>query len=65
MKIVVVVMLLAIIFSMGRALVFIFRDQGRERERGVRALTIRVALSFALVVLLVVGNQLGWISPNL
>lgn len=65
MKIVVVLLLLAVIFSMGRALVFIFRDQGRERERGVRALTIRVALSFAVVVLLVVGNQLGWISPNL
>ena len=60
----VVLLLLAVIFSMGRALVFIFRDQGRERERGVRALTIRVALSFALVVLLVVGNQLGWISPK-
>lgn len=25
----------------------IFRDQGHERERGVRALTLRVALSFA------------------
>ena len=50
---------------MGRALVFIFRDQGRERERGVRALTIRVGLSIAVVVLLVVGNQLGWIDGKL
>lgn len=65
MRIIVVMLLLAIIVSMGRALVFIFRDQGRERERGVRALTVRVALSFTLVVLLVVGNQLGWISAKM
>ncbi len=64
MRIVVILMLLAIIVSMGRALFFIFTDQGRQRERGVRALTLRVGLSFTLVVLLLVGYQLGWISPN-
>lgn len=64
MRIVIVVMLLAVVYNMGRALIFIFRDQGHERERGVRALTLRVALSFALVVLLVVGNHLGWITPK-
>ena len=65
MRIIVILLLLAIVYNMGRALVFIFRDQGRERERGVRALTLRVALSAAVVVLLVVGNQLGWISGKL
>ena len=64
MRIVIIVLLLAVIFNMGRALIFIFRDQGHQRERGVRALTLRVALSFALVMLLVVGNQLGWITPK-
>lgn len=64
MRIVVILVLLAVIFSLGQALVYIFRDQGRERERGVRALTRRVALSFALVALLLIGNQLGWISPR-
>lgn len=64
MRIVIIVMLLAVVLYMGRALVFIFRDQGRERERGVRALTVRVALSFALVALLVVASQLGWITPK-
>ena len=59
MRIVIVVMLLAVVYNMGRALIFIFRDQGHERERGVRALTLRVALSFALVVLLVVVVLIG------
>ena len=65
MRVIVIVLLLAIVFNMGRALMFIFRNQGRERERGVRALTIRVGLSVDVVVLLVVGNQLGWISGKL
>lgn len=65
MRIIIVLLLLAIIFNMARALVFIFRNQGKEREKGVRALTIRVGLSIAVVILLVVGSQLGWIEGKL
>ena len=64
MRIIIVLLLLAIIFNMGRALVFIFRNQGKEREKGVRALTIRVGLSIAVVTLLVVGSKLGWIDSK-
>jgi phosphatidylglycerophosphate synthase len=65
MRIIIVLLLLAIIFNMARALVFIFRNQGKERERGVRALTIRIGLSFAVLILLAVGSHFGWIDGKL
>jgi Protein of unknown function (DUF2909) len=60
MRLLVIVMFLAIVYNMGRALVFIFRDQGAHREKAVRALTWRVALSFALLMALLLARYLGW-----
>lgn len=62
MRLIVILMFLTIVYNMGRALVFIFRDQGQDRERGVRALTWRVGLSFALLLFLLLGKRLGWLS---
>ncbi|WP_291993658.1 twin transmembrane helix small protein [Candidatus Accumulibacter sp. ACC003] len=62
MHIIVVVMLIAIIASLGSALVFIYRDQGQGKTRAVKALSWRVGLSLALFVLLVASQRFGWID---
>jgi cytochrome bd-type quinol oxidase subunit 2 len=55
--------LLAIVLSLGSALVHLVRDKG-ESKKLARALTIRVALSVLLFVLLLVAWSLGWIQPK-
>lgn len=62
MKFVVMAMLAAIIASLGAGLFFLYKDQDGS-TRVLKALKLRVALSVILVVLLVVGYSLGWISP--
>ena len=55
--------LLAIVLSLGSALVHLVRDKG-ESKKMARALTIRVGLSVLLFVLLIVAWLLGWIQPH-
>lgn len=62
MKLVVLAMLAAIVASLGASLFFLYRDQDGS-TRVLKALKIRVALSIALILLLVVAYSLGWISP--
>lgn len=64
MRFVVIGLLLAILVSLGSALVFIYRDRGAQRERAVKALTVRVALSVALFLFLLGGNYFGLIGPH-
>ena len=62
MKFLVLAILLAVIASLGSGLFFLSKDnQGSPRM--LRALTIRVALSLTLVIILVAGYFLGWIEP--
>ncbi|AZN37502.1 twin transmembrane helix small protein [Iodobacter ciconiae] len=62
MKIVAIILLLIIIIALGRALLQMVRG-GRPTQM-VRALTLRVGLSIALFVLLLVAYGMGWIHPN-
>jgi hypothetical protein len=55
--------LLAIVLSLGSALLHFVRDKG-ESDKMARALTIRVGLSVLLFVLLMVAWWLGWIQPK-
>ena len=55
--------LLAIVLSLGSALVSLVRNKG-ESSRMAQALTIRVGLSVLLFVLLLVAWRLGWIEPH-
>ncbi len=55
MRIVVILFLVAIVASLASALVFLFRDQGHDRTRMVKALAVRVGLSIMLFVLLAAG----------
>lgn len=65
MRIVVVLMLVAIVVSLGSALVFVYRDQGPNKTRAVRALSLRVGLSLVLFLLLMAAHRFGWIGERL
>lgn len=58
MKIIVILMLVAILASLFSALFFLFQDQAGS-TRTVKALTLRVSLSIALFILLMVARYLG------
>jgi len=60
MKIFAVLMLLAIVVSLFSGLLFFYQDRGAG-ERTVRALTLRIALSLTLFILLMVGFRTGLI----
>ncbi len=65
MRIIVVLMLVAIVASLGSALVFVYRDRGQGKTRAVKALSVRVGLSLVLFLLLMVAYRLGWIGERL
>lgn len=63
MKILIVGMLFAIIASLGHAL-FAMTGGPSDDKRMVRSLTIRVALSVGLFVVLLISWSMGLISPH-
>jgi hypothetical protein len=62
MKLFVIGVLLVIAGSLISALVFLYKDRGRG-TRVAAALTVRVALSISLFVLLMAGFYFGIIPP--
>jgi apolipoprotein N-acyltransferase len=62
-KILIVVCLLAIVVSLGSGLFHLVNDKG-ESKRMVTALTIRIALSIALFILLFIAWSQGLIEPH-
>jgi hypothetical protein len=63
MKVLIVAMLLGIVASLGHAL-FSMSSGPSDGKQMVHALTVRISLSVALFVLLLIGWRLGLISPN-
>jgi hypothetical protein len=61
-KLVIVLMLVGVIVSLFSALFFLFRDGSSERT--VKALTLRVGLSIAIVILLLLAYRLGVIPVD-
>jgi heme/copper-type cytochrome/quinol oxidase subunit 4 len=62
MKIVVIVLLLAVIASLFSGLFFVYKDKG-ESNRAVVSLTIRIALSL-VVFLILVGSYFFGLVPG-
>jgi succinate dehydrogenase hydrophobic anchor subunit len=63
MKFVVLIILLAILISLGSGLWFLAKDDTGSR-RVLTALKIRVVLSAILIGFLILGYYQGWITPN-
>lgn len=67
MKIVFLVALVAIVVALalaGRAMLQDGRDGQPKSNRMVRALALRVGLSIALFVFILIAYQMGWIRPT-
>jgi succinate dehydrogenase/fumarate reductase cytochrome b subunit len=63
MKLVVIAFLIVIVASLASALIYLIRDKGQS-DRTVKALTVRVALSVTLFLLLMAGYYFGIIPQH-
>jgi len=62
-KIVVVLLLIIILGALSSGMFFLVRDKGTT-NRTVQSLTVRIALSIALFILLLIGFATGLIKPH-
>ena len=62
-KILIVACLIGIVVSLGSGLFHLVNDKG-ESKKMVRALTVRIALSVALFILLFIAWSQGLIEPH-
>ena len=62
-KYLVLVMLVLILISLGRALFYLSSSREDDGRKMVTALAWRIGLSVALFVLLIVAYYNGWIEP--
>lgn len=60
---IILVAFILIVGSLTSAGIFLVRDKGKTRNVA-RALTVRIALSVALFLLLLAAWKLGWIQPH-
>ena len=64
-KIPVILLLVAIVFSLFEGMYYLSKDDGKQKKtRVVRALTVRIVLSFVLFSMLIAGYFFGWIEPH-
>ena len=62
-KTLIIINLLLILASLASGVLFLAKDDGKTL-RVVQSLTLRVALSFSLIALLLIGYFTGAISPH-
>ena len=60
---IVIAFLILIVWNLGAGLYYMLVDKG-STKRTVNALTKRVALSVALILLVVLAIGMGWITPH-
>lgn len=63
MRIVVILAFVGIIGSLASALIYLMRDKG-DSNRTVNALTVRIGLSIALFLFVLLAHYLGWIQST-
>jgi hypothetical protein len=63
-KVLIVIVLFAIVLSLASGLFHLVQDDKGESKRMVNALTVRIALSVALFILLFVAWYAGLITPH-
>jgi hypothetical protein len=64
MRIIVILFIIVILGSLGSALYYLIKDRGTS-ERTAKALTIRIALSITLFLLLMLGFHFGLITTRI
>ncbi|WP_119719130.1 twin transmembrane helix small protein [Cognatilysobacter tabacisoli] len=59
----IIAFLVVILWNLGAGLYYMLVDKG-ESKRTVNALTRRIALSVALILIVVLSIKMGWIQPH-
>ncbi len=59
----IVAFLILILWNLGAGLYYMLVDKG-QTKRTVNALTKRIALSVALILLVILAIYMGWITPH-
>jgi hypothetical protein len=62
-KIIIVSLLVVILISLGTALFSMMKHEP-DSNRTVKALTVRITLSIALLILIMIGYSMGLITPH-
>ena len=63
MRVIVALAFIGILASLASALVYLMRDKGTT-NRTVNALTVRIGLSIALFLFVLLAHHLGWIEST-
>jgi len=64
-KLPVIIILGLIVFSLVEGMYYLAKDDGsKDKTRVVKALTIRIALSLILFMLLIIGAFFGMVQPH-
>ncbi|WP_313302644.1 twin transmembrane helix small protein [Stenotrophomonas sp.] len=59
----VIAFLIVIVWNLGAGMYYLLVDRG-QTKRTVNALTRRIGVSVALIVLVIVSIYMGWIKPH-
>ncbi|RDZ26119.1 twin transmembrane helix small protein [Lysobacter silvisoli] len=59
----IIAFLVVIVWNLGAGLYYMLVDKGQSK-RTVNALTRRIALSVALILIIVLSIKMGWIQPH-
>jgi hypothetical protein len=62
MRWLVIAALVLIVASLFTSLFYVYKDRGTGSKRAVKALTVRVALSVGVFLLIMISYKLGWIG---
>ena len=62
-KIIVLLLLIAVLISLTSGMFFLVHDKG-DSDRTVKSLTVRITLSVALFLMLIIGYFTGMIQPH-
>ena len=63
MNYIILIFFIFIIYSLASALYYMMKDSGGGSKRMVKALTLRVGVSIALFLFILLSFWMGWIKP--
>ena len=63
MKTFILIVLAFIVYNLGLAMYYMIRDKGQGKNT-VRFLTARIAISFALFILMIIALKMGWLQAH-
>ncbi|MCF6318206.1 MAG: twin transmembrane helix small protein [Proteobacteria bacterium] len=63
MKTAILIALLFIFYNLGVAMYYMIKDKGQGKNT-VRFLTVRIAASFGLFILIIIALKMGWLQAH-